>query len=78
MVNVLFQMMVLDCRFIVKGNREWQFYSSDEKLDISTQVILDKLNEGNDKSSAMFKKDRGMIHRHLKNMNDFNKSRDAL
>ena len=23
-------------------------------------------------------KDRGMIHRHLKNMNDFNKSRDAL
>jgi hypothetical protein len=26
----------------------------------------------------MSKKDRSMVHKHLKNMNDFNKSRDAL
>ena len=76
--NVLFSNDGSNRRFIAKGNREWQFYSSDEKLDTSTQVILDKLNEGNDKPVHMSKKDRGMIHRHLKNMNDFNKSRDAL
>ena len=76
--NVLFSNDGSNRRFIAKGNREWQFYSSDEKLDTSTQVILDKVNENNDKPVHMSKKDRGMIHRHLKNMNDFNKSRDAL
>jgi len=76
--NVVFSNDGSNRRFIAKGNQEWQFYSSDEKLDTSTQVILSKVNENIDKPVHMTKKDRGMIHRHLKNMNDFNKSRDAL
>ena len=76
--NVVFSNDGSNRRFIAKGNQEWQFYSSDEKLDTSTQVILSKVNENIDKPVHMSKKDRGMIHRHLKNMNDFNKSRDAL
>jgi hypothetical protein len=76
--NVLFSNDGSNRRYIAKGNQEWQFYSSDEKLDTSTQVILSKVNDNIDKPVHMTKKDRGMIHRHLKNMNDFNKSRDAL
>ena len=76
--NVVFSNDGSNRRFIAKGNQEWQFYSSDEKLDTSTEVILSKVNENIDKPVHMTKKDRGMIHRHLKNMNDFNKSRDAL
>ena len=76
--NVLFSNDGSNRRYIAKGNREWQFYSSDDKLDTSTQVIMDKVNDTLDKPVHMSKKERGMIHRHLKNMNDFNKSRDAL
>jgi hypothetical protein len=76
--NVLFSNDGSNRRYIAKGNREWQFYSSDDKLDGSTQVIMDKFNGSVDKPIHMTKKDRGMIHRHLKNMNDFNKSRDTL
>ena len=76
--NVLFSNDGSNRRYIAKGNREWQFYSSDDKLDTSTQVIMDKVNDTLDKPVHMSKKERGMVHRHLKNMNDFNKSRDAL
>jgi len=76
--NVLFSNDGSNRRYIAKGNCEWQFYSSDEKLDTSTQVIMDKFNGSTDKPVHMSKKERGMVHRHLKNMNDFNKSRDAL
>ena len=54
------------------------FIDGDDKLEQSTQVIMDKLNSTIEKPIHMTKKDRSMIHRHLKNMNDFNKSRDAL
>jgi len=76
--NVLFSNDGSNRRYIAKGNREWQFYSSDDKLDTSTQVIMDKVNDTLAKPVHMSKKERGMVHRHLKNMNDFNKSRDAL
>ena len=76
--NVLFSNDGSNRRFIAKGNNEWQFYSSDDKLEQSTQVIMNKLNENIEKPIHMSKKDRSMVHKHLKNMNDFNKSRDAL
>ena len=76
--NVLFSNDGSNRRYIAKGNREWQFYSSDDNLDTSTQVIMDKFNDSVDRPVHMSKKERSMIHRHLKNMNDFNKSRDAL
>ena len=76
--NVLFSNDGSNRRFIAKGNNEWQFYSSDDKLEQSTQVIMNKLNDNIEKPIHMSKKDRSMVHKHLKNMNDFNKSRDAL
>jgi len=76
--NVLFSNDGSNRRYIAKGNREWQFYSSDDKLETSTQIIMDKFNGSTDKPVHMSKKERSMVHRHLKNMNDFNKSRDAL
>jgi hypothetical protein len=76
--NVLFSNDGSNRRFIAKGNNEWQFYSSDDKLEQSTQLIMDKLNDNIEKPIHMSKKDRTMVHKHIKNMNDFNKSRDAL
>ncbi len=49
-------MMVQIGDILPKGQKEWQFYSTDEPLDSTTDVILDKVNSDIEEPILMNKK----------------------
>lgn len=76
--NVLFTNDGSNRRYIAKGTKEWQFYSTDEPLNNSTDAILEKVNSDNNKPILMNKKERVQINNSIKKLNDFNDIREHM
>jgi len=76
--NVLFTNDGSNRRYIAKGQKEWQFYSTDDPLDSTTNVILEQINEDTEKPILMNKKERTQVNNSIKRLNDFNDIRKNM
>lgn len=76
--SVLFSNDGSNRRYIAKGQKEWQFYSTDEPLDSTTDVILDKVNSDIEEPILMNKKERTNINNSIKRLNDFSDIRKSV
>ena len=76
--SVLFSNDGSNRRYIAKGQKEWQFYSTDEPLDSTTDVILEKVNGDVEEPILMNKKERTNINNSIKRLNDFSDIRKSV
>ena len=76
--SVLFSNDGSNRRYIAKGQKEWQFYSSDEPLDSTTDVILEQVNGDVEDPILMNKKERTNINNSIKRLNDFSDIRKSV
>ena len=76
--SVLFSNDGSNRRYIAKGQKEWQFYSTDEPLDSTTDVILDQINVDIEHPILMNKKERTNINNSIKRLNDFSDIRQSV
>ena len=76
--SVLFSNDGSNRRYIAKGQKEWQFYSTDEPLDSTTDVILEKVNGDVEDPILMNKKERTNINNSIKRLNDFSDIRKSV